>query len=111
MTMSSNVRHRQFKNTMSDQNADGDSKSATLKVAVDNQIPVKDVTPAGAVTPIKIHKPAKDKDDKHTPRSRIYVREVQGALETFRRFFWWFLHSAICRHPLVAIRRPSGSAV
>ena len=100
MTMSSNVKHRSVKDTMSDKNPNdkhhsGDNKSnksrpANLKVAVDNQIPVKDVTPARDVSPIKIHKPAQDKNSKHTPRSRIYVREVQGALETFRRFFGGF---------------------
>lgn len=49
------------------------------------QIPVKNITP------IKVHKPDSQKhDDRYTPRSHIYVREVKGALETFRRFFGAF---------------------
>jgi cytochrome c oxidase accessory protein FixG len=50
--------------------------------AVKKHIPVKDVTP------IKIHKPDASKhDDHYSPRSRIYVRKVEGWFETFRRIF------------------------
>lgn len=46
------------------------------------QIPVKNITP------VKVHQPDSRKhDNDYTPRSHIYVREVKGALETFRRFF------------------------
>ena len=49
---------------------------------MNNQIPVKDVTP------VKVHKPRKSQhDDHYTPRSRIYVRAVEGMYETIRRFF------------------------
>jgi cytochrome c oxidase accessory protein FixG len=46
------------------------------------QIPVKNISP------VKVHKPdTAQHDDHYTPRSRIYVRAVSGALENFRRFF------------------------
>lgn len=46
------------------------------------RIPVKDISP------VKVHRPDTLKHDNHyTPRSRIYVRAVRGALENFRRFF------------------------
>ena len=49
---------------------------------MNNQIPVKDVTP------VKVHKPKKsNQDQNYTPRSRIYVRAVEGTFETIRRFF------------------------
>lgn len=52
---------------------------------MNERIPVK------AVSPIKVHKPDSNKhDDHYRPRSRIYVRAVEGALETFRRFFGLF---------------------
>lgn len=52
---------------------------------MNEQIPVKNVTP------VKVHKPAQSEQDKrYASRSRIYVRAVQGPLETFRRFFGFF---------------------
>lgn len=46
------------------------------------RIPVKNISP------VKVHKPDPSKHENHyTPRSRIYVRAVEGSLETFRRFF------------------------
>ena len=47
-----------------------------------DQIPVKNVTP------VKVHRPDPSKhEDRYRPRSRIYVRAVEGTLETFRRLF------------------------
>lgn len=49
---------------------------------MNDQIPVKNVTP------VKVHKPkGSDSDKRYNSRSRIYVRAVQGPLETFRRYF------------------------
>ena len=49
------------------------------------QIPVKNVTP------VKVHKPdPSSHENRYRPRSRIYVRAVEGTLETFRRFFGLF---------------------
>jgi cytochrome c oxidase accessory protein FixG len=46
------------------------------------RIPVKNISP------VKVHRPDTNQHDNHyTPRSRIYVRAVTGALENFRRFF------------------------
>ncbi|GAC33883.1 cytochrome c oxidase accessory protein CcoG [Paraglaciecola polaris] len=46
------------------------------------RIPVKDISP------VQVHRPDKSKhNDHYTPRNRIYVRAVKGALENFRRFF------------------------
>lgn len=46
------------------------------------RIPVKNISP------IKVHKPdPQQHENAYTPRSRIYVRAVEGTLETFRRFF------------------------
>ncbi|GAB2692714.1 cytochrome c oxidase accessory protein CcoG [Aliiglaciecola aliphaticivorans] len=46
------------------------------------RIPIKDVTA------VKVHQPEASKhENAYTPRSRIYVRAVEGTLETFRRFF------------------------
>ena len=47
-----------------------------------DRIPVKDISP------VQVHRPDKSKhNDQYTPRNRIYVRAVKGALENFRRFF------------------------
>jgi cytochrome c oxidase accessory protein FixG len=44
--------------------------------------------PVKVISPVKVHKPDSHQHDNHyTPRSRIYVRAVTGALENFRRFF------------------------
>ena len=52
---------------------------------MNEKIPVK------TVTPVKVHKPKGGAEGKrHDSRSRIYVRAVQGPLETFRRFFGLF---------------------
>ncbi|WP_100656185.1 cytochrome c oxidase accessory protein CcoG [Alteromonas flava] len=49
---------------------------------MNSQIPVKDVTP------VKVHKPKKSNQGEHySPRSRIYVRAVEGTFENIRRFF------------------------
>ncbi|MEP4888423.1 MAG: cytochrome c oxidase accessory protein CcoG [Aliiglaciecola sp.] len=49
------------------------------------RIPIKDVTA------VKVHQPEASKhENAYTPRSRIYVRAVEGTLETFRRFFGLF---------------------
>lgn len=48
------------------------------------RIPVKEISP------VKIQQPATQNDSQHRPRSRIYVRAVTGALDTFRRFFGLF---------------------
>jgi cytochrome c oxidase accessory protein FixG len=49
---------------------------------MNDQIPVKNITP------VKIHKPKQsNQNDHYTPRNRIYVRAVEGTLETIRRFF------------------------
>ncbi|WJG08794.1 cytochrome c oxidase accessory protein CcoG [Aliiglaciecola sp. LCG003] len=46
------------------------------------RIPIKDISP------VKVHKPDPSQhENAYTPRSRIYVRAVEGTLETFRRFF------------------------
>jgi len=91
MTLSTTPEQNKTRPAMHENNQSGapDDKPATAstnkyKDASANQIPVKDITP------IKIHKPDADKTDKYTPRSHIYVREVKGALETFRRFFGAF---------------------
>jgi cytochrome c oxidase accessory protein FixG len=47
--------------------------------------------PVKVITPVKVHKPEGHKDrDRYTPRSHIYVRKVEGMLETLRRFFGLF---------------------
>jgi cytochrome c oxidase accessory protein FixG len=47
--------------------------------------------PVKVISPVKVHKPDANKhDDRYTPRSRIYVRAVSGALDKFRRFFGLF---------------------
>lgn len=52
---------------------------------MNNQIPVKDVTP------VKVHKPRQSpQNENYTPRSRIYVRAVEGTFENIRRFFGLF---------------------
>ncbi|MBC3765747.1 cytochrome c oxidase accessory protein CcoG [Neptunicella marina] len=52
---------------------------------MNDQIPVKDITP------VKIHQPESSKhNNQYTPRSHIYVRAVKGALDTFRRTFGFF---------------------
>ncbi len=52
---------------------------------------MKDQIPVKNVTPVKVHKPANtDKGQRYASRSRIYVRAVQGPLETFRRLFGFF---------------------
>ena len=48
---------------------------------MNENIPVKNVTP------VKVHKPSSADAAKSANRNRIYVRAVQGPLETFRRFF------------------------
>ncbi|GGD62282.1 cytochrome c oxidase accessory protein CcoG [Lacimicrobium alkaliphilum] len=49
---------------------------------MNNEIPVKDVTR------VKIHQPEQGRHEQQDPsRKRIYVRAVQGPLETFRRYF------------------------
>ncbi|GAA6183582.1 cytochrome c oxidase accessory protein CcoG [Aliiglaciecola sp. NS0011-25] len=46
------------------------------------RIPIKDISA------VKVHQPeASQHENAYTPRSRIYVRAVEGTLETFRRFF------------------------
>ena len=52
---------------------------------MNDKIPVKNVTP------VKVHKPKGATEGKrYDSRSRIYVRAVQGPLESFRRFFGLF---------------------
>ncbi len=51
---------------------------------MNDKIPVKNVTP------VKVHKPSAAEKAKSANRNRIYVRAVQGPLETFRRFFGFF---------------------
>jgi cytochrome c oxidase accessory protein FixG len=52
---------------------------------MNEQIPVKNISV------VKVHKPdSTNHDDQYRPRSRIYVRAVEGTLETFRRFFGLF---------------------
>lgn len=47
--------------------------------------------PVKVISPVKVHRPDSDQhDNNYTPRSRIYVRAVSGALENFRRFFGLF---------------------
>lgn len=46
--------------------------------------------PVKQIEPIKVHQPDSTKQNAYTPRSHIYVRQVKGALETFRRFFGGF---------------------
>ena len=49
------------------------------------RIPVKNISA------VKVHRPdTSQHDNSYTPRSRIYVRAVKGALENFRRFFGLF---------------------
>lgn len=44
--------------------------------------------PVKVISPVQVHKPDSNQHDNHyTPRSRIYVRAVKGALENFRRLF------------------------
>lgn len=44
--------------------------------------------PVKQVSVVKVHKPDESRHgDQYRPRSRIYVRAVEGTLETFRRFF------------------------
>lgn len=55
---------------------------------MNEQIPVKNISV------VKVHKPDSSRhDDQYRPRSRIYVRAVEGTLETFRRFFGLFFLS------------------
>ena len=58
-----------------------------------DRIDVKDVTP------VKIHQPDPEKVAKSSPRNRIYVRAVQGALETFRRIFGFIFLAAFALAP------------
>lgn len=58
------------------------STPQTVKPA--QHIPVKNIEP------IKVHQPDSAKQNAYTPRSHIYVRQVKGALETFRRLFGGF---------------------
>ncbi|GGW80328.1 cytochrome c oxidase accessory protein CcoG [Alteromonas halophila] len=51
---------------------------------MNEKIPVKNVAP------VKVHKPSSADAAKSANRNRIYVRAVQGPLETFRRFFGFF---------------------
>lgn len=51
---------------------------------MNEKIPVKNVAP------VKVHKPSSADAEKSANRNRIYVRAVQGPLETFRRFFGFF---------------------
>lgn len=119
MKNSFNAKTRILKQTMSQSNSEDEKKAATSKLASDNTIPIKDITPPDdnfaddglakrrrspksansphndasgvkTVAPIKIHKPNAEKDNQHTSRNQIYVREVKGKLETFRRFFGGF---------------------
>jgi cytochrome c oxidase accessory protein FixG len=47
--------------------------------------------PVKVITPVKVHKPeGLDDRARYTPRSHIYVRKVEGMLETLRRFFGLF---------------------
>lgn len=56
--------------------------SPIKETCMSERIPVKDVTP------VKVHQPdAAKHENAYTPRSHIYVRAVEGTLETFRRFF------------------------
>ena len=49
---------------------------------------MSDKIPVKNVTPVKVHKPKGSDDAKrYASRSRVYVRAVQGPLETFRRYF------------------------
>ncbi|TDF36566.1 cytochrome c oxidase accessory protein CcoG [Alteromonadaceae bacterium M269] len=52
---------------------------------------MNDRIPVKVITPVKVHKPDAQKHDNHYgPRSHIYVRKVEGMLETLRRFFGLF---------------------
>lgn len=87
--ISKNTKNNTLQNAMSDKPVDGQTgtsnpSAAAVKVTPDQQIPVKNISP------IKIHKPDADKQDHYTPRSHVYVRQVKGSLETFRRFFGGF---------------------
>lgn len=63
---------------------------------MNDQIPVKNVTP------VKVHKPEGNKEaKKYTPRSRIYVRAVQGPLENFRRLFGFFFIAIFAVFPWI----------
>ena len=60
------------------------------------RIPVKNISP------VKVHQPDKHKhDNSYTPRSRIYVRAVSGALENIRRFFGLFFLGIFAVFPWV----------
>ena len=63
---------------------------------MNDEIPVKNVTP------VKVHKPEGSKEaKKYTPRSRIYVRAVQGPLENFRRLFGFFFIAIFAVFPWI----------
>lgn len=63
---------------------------------MNDEIPVKNVTP------VKVHKPEGNKEaKKYTPRSRIYVRAVQGPLESFRRLFGFFFIAIFAVFPWI----------
>lgn len=63
---------------------------------MNDQIPVKNVTP------VKVHKPEKlDESKRYTARSRIYVRSVKGPLENFRRLFGFFFIALFAVMPWV----------
>lgn len=46
--------------------------------------------PVRNVTPVKVHRPEKASHDNYHPRSHIYVRQIKGAIESFRRIFGAF---------------------
>ncbi|MFC3094339.1 cytochrome c oxidase accessory protein CcoG [Alteromonas sediminis] len=49
---------------------------------------MNDPIPVKNVTPVKVHKPKSlEQDSGVSSRNHIYVRKVEGTLETFRRFF------------------------
>ena len=64
---------------------------------MNEQIPVK------TVTPVKVHKPkGRPEGKRHDSRSRIYVRAVQGPLETFRRCLAFSL-GPLCHHSMDSV--------
>lgn len=46
--------------------------------------------PVRNINPVKVHRPQKASHDRYQPRSHIYVRQVQGAIESFRQVFGAF---------------------
>ena len=59
---------------------------------MEQNIEVQPARPKPSTTPVNIQRPEPSKgDNNYSPRSHIYVREVKGRVETFRRSLGFLL--------------------